>query len=126
MRRTNDEQSRVKVTETDTERATERWLNSVHITPKYLSDTNIPTEFLIAQREAETLLRNFPSYLSNKQSYQLVEFLKRLRVKKKREMMPLSAAYSVLNIVSNVNRKQFAAHRKLQKIKQDKPLAKKG
>lgn len=126
MKRTNDEQSRVKVTEAGTERATERWLNSVHVTPKYLSDTNIPTEFLIAQREAETLLRNFPSYLSSKQSYQLVEFLKRLRVKKKREVMSLSAAHSVLNIAAKVKRKQFAAHRKLQKVKQDKPLAKKG
>ncbi len=126
MRRNSNDLSKGRVREARFEQATERWLNSVRITPKYLSDTSIPTEFLIAQREAEALLRNFTSYLTNKQSYQLVEFLKRLCVKKKRDVMPLSTAYAVLNIASKVNRKLFADYKKLQKLEQDKPLAKKG
>ena len=95
--------------------ATDRWLRSVHITPKFLSDTDIPTEFLQAQREAETLLRDFASYLSASQSYRLVEFLKRLGSRKKRDAMPISAAYAVLNIAAKINRKCFAEHRRLHK-----------
>ena len=43
----------------NTDYETDTWLKSVHITPKYLADTDIETEFLMAQREAETLLKNF-------------------------------------------------------------------
>jgi hypothetical protein len=107
-------------------RATDRWLAQVHITPSFLSDTDIPTEFLIAQKEAEALLRNFAHHLTNAQSYQLVQFLKRLRVRKKREVMSIDTAYAVLNIASKVNRKLFAENRQREKAKQDKPLANKG
>jgi hypothetical protein len=94
---------------------TEGWLKSVHITPRFLSDTSIPTEFLMAQKEAETLLRSFPHYLSESQSYQLVQFLKRLKSRKHRDTMPISLAHTVLNIAAKVNRQCFAEHRKLQK-----------
>jgi len=104
-----------QVTEQMTNYATERWLKSVHITPKYLSNADIDTEFLMAQKEAETLLKNFASYLTASQSYQLCSFLKRLRIRKQRETMPISAAHAVLNIASKVNRQLFAEHRKLKK-----------
>lgn len=94
---------------------TTRWLKSVHISPGYLADTTIPTEFLMAQKEAETLLRQVPALLSKSQSYQLVNFLKRLKIRKLREAMPIGSAYAVLNIAAKVNRKCFAEYRKLQK-----------
>ena len=126
MRRKNDAWDVKPVTDASTARATARWLESVHITPKYLSDTDIATEFLQAQREATALLQDFPQYLTKSQYYQLVHFLKRLRNRKQREAMPISAAYAVLNIAAKVKRIQFAEHRKLQKNTQDKPLANKG
>ncbi len=126
MRRKDNERFAAARFERIASRITEKWIESVHITPRYLADTDIPTEFLIAQREAEALLRNFYDYLTSAQAYQLVDFLKRLRVRKKRDAMPMKVAYSVLNIVSKVNRKLFAENRKGKKRKQDKPLANKG
>ncbi len=114
------------VTEETTARATDSWLTSVYITPKFLARTDIATEFLQAQSEAETLLRKFSKYLTESQSYQLVRFLKRLRNRKQRESMPISAAYAVLNIAAKINRQLFAEHRKQGKTTQDKPLANKG
>jgi len=112
----NAETTRVKqVTEGMTNYATDKWLKSVHITPKYLSSTAIDTEFLMAQREAETLLKKFASYLTARQSYQLGDYLKRLSIRKQREAMPISAAYRVLNIAAKINRKLFAVNKKLNK-----------
>lgn len=112
------------ITEASTAYRTDRWLKSVHITPKFLSDTDIATEFLQAQREAETLLRNFPEHLSRSQSYQLVDFLRRLGNRKQRRRMNISRAYVVLNIAAKINRQCFREYRALNK--QDKPLANKG
>ncbi len=126
MRRKNDECDVKPITEASTARTTARWLENVHITPKFLSDTDIATEFLQAQSEATTLLQDFPQHLTKSQSYQLVHFLKRLRNRKQRDAMPISAAYAVLNIAAKIKRLQFAEHRKLQKSTQDKPLANKG
>lgn len=103
------------ITEASTAYRTDRWLKSVHITPRFLSDTDIATEFLQAQREAETLLRNFPERLSRSQSYQLVDFLRRLGNRKQRRRMTISRAYAVLNIAARVNRQCFSDFRKLQK-----------
>ena len=116
------------ITEAITAYRTERWLKSVHITPKFLADTDIPTEFLMAQREAETLLRTFANYLSKSQSYQLVNFLRCLANRRLRETMPISAAHAVLNTAAKVNRQCFRDHRALKKREkqQDKPLANKG
>jgi lipid A disaccharide synthetase len=112
------------ITEASTAYRTDRWLKSVHITPKFLSDTDIATEFLQAQREAETLLRNFPERLSRSQSYQLVDFLRRLANRKQRRRMNISRAYVVLNIAAKINRQCFREYRALNK--QDKPLVNKG
>jgi lipid A disaccharide synthetase len=112
------------ITEASTAYRTDRWLKSVHITPKFLSDTDIATEFLQAQREAETLLRNFPEHLSRSQSYQLVDFLRRLGNRKQRRRMNISRAYVVLNIAAKINRQCFREYRALNK--QDKPLVNKG
>ena len=109
-----------RVTEWTTNYATDTWLKSVHITPKYLADTDIETEFLIAQREAETLLRNFATYLTASQSYQLCHYLKCLSNRKKREVMPISSAYRVLNIASRINRKLFVTHKKFNKSSKTK------
>ena len=116
------------ITEAITAYRTERWLKSVHITPKFLADTDIPTEFLQAQREAETLLRNFSEYLTKSQSYQLVNFLRRLENWRLRGTMPISAAHAVLNTAAKVNRQCFRDYRALKKREkqQDKPLANKG
>jgi len=116
------------ITEAITAYRTDRWLKSVHITPKFLADTGIPTEFLMAQREAETLLRNFPQYLTKSQSYQLVSLLRRLENRRLRETMPISAALAVLNTAAKVNRRCFRDYRALKKREkqQDKPLANKG
>jgi hypothetical protein len=103
------------ITEATTKYRTDHWLESVHITPKFLSDTDIATEFLQAQREAETLLRNFPERLSRSQSYQLVDFLRRLGNCKQRRRMTISRAYAVLNIAAKVNRQCFSDFRELQK-----------
>jgi hypothetical protein len=113
-----------QITEALTAYKTDRWLKSVYITPKFLSDSDIAIEFLQAQKEAETLLRNFPKYLNDSQSYQLVNFLRRLENRRLRKLMPISAAYSVLNIATKVNRKCFRDYRALKK--RDKPLANKG
>ncbi len=126
MKQTNYKWTAAPITAESTARATESWLKSVYITPKYLAKTDIATEFLQAQSEAETLLRKFPQYLRDSQSYQLVSFLKRLRNRKQRESMPISAAYAVLNIAAKVNRQLFVEHRKQRKTTQDKPLANKG
>jgi lipid A disaccharide synthetase len=112
------------MTEALTANRTERWLKSVHITPKFLADTDIPTEFLQAQREAETILRNFPEYLTKSQSYQLANFLRRLSNRRLRQVMPIGSAHAVLNIAAKVNRQCFRKYRELKK--QDKPLANKG
>jgi antibiotic biosynthesis monooxygenase (ABM) superfamily enzyme len=112
------------ITEASTAYRTDRWLKSVHITPKFLSDTDIATGFLQAQREAETLLRNFPEHLSRSQSYQLVDFLRRLGNRKQRRRMNIFRAYVVLNIAAKINRQCFREYRALNK--QDKPLANKG
>lgn len=112
------------ITEAITAYRTERWLKSVHITPKFLADTDIPTEFLQAQREAETILRNFPEYLTKSQSYQLANFLRRLSNRRLRQVMPIGSAHAVLNIAAKVNRQCFRKYRELKK--QDKPLANKG
>ena len=104
----------------NTDYETNAWLKSVHITPKYLADTDIETEFLMAQREAETLLRNFAIYLTASQSYQLCHYLKCLRNRKKREVMPINSAYRVLNIASSVNRKLFATHKRLEQSRKTK------
>lgn len=112
------------ITEALTAYRTDRWLKSVHITPKFLADTDIPTEFLQAQREAETILRNFPEYLTKSQSYQLANFLRRLSNRRLRQVMPIGSAHAVLNIAAKVNRQCFRKYRELKK--QDKPLANKG
>ena len=112
------------ITEAITASRTELWLKSVHITPKFLADTDIPTEFLQAQREAETILRNFPEYLTKSQSYQLANFLRRLSNRRLRQVMPIGSAHAVLNIAAKVNRQCFRKYRELKK--QDKPLANKG
>lgn len=116
------------ITEALTANRTDRWLKSVYITPKFLADTDIPTEFLMAQREAETLLRNFAKHLSKSQSYQLVNFLRRLENRRFRKTMPISAAHAVFNTAAKVNRQCFRDHRALKKREkqQDKPLANKG
>jgi hypothetical protein len=106
-----------RVTEGMTNYATDKWLKSVHITPKYLADTTIETEFLFAQREAETLLKEFSGYLDVRQSYVLCNYLKRLKNAKLRNKMSISAAHQVLNIASKVNRKLFVAHKQLIKTK---------
>jgi hypothetical protein len=103
------------ITEATTAYRTDRWLKSVHITPEFLSDTDIATEFLQAQREAATLLRNFPERLSRSQSYQLVDFLRRLANRKQRRRMTVARAYAVLNIAAKINRQCFSDFRKLQK-----------
>ena len=113
-----------QITEALTAYRTDRWLKSVYVTPKFLSDSDIAIEFLQAQREAETLLRNFPKYLNDSQSYQLVNLLRRLENRRLRLAMPISAAYAVLNIATKVNRKCFLDYRALKK--RDKPLANKG
>ena len=107
---------------------TEGWLKSVHITPRFLSDTSIDTGFLMAQREAENLLRNFARYLTDSDSYQLVYFLKQLRSRQHRDVLPISLAHKVLNITTRVNRQCFRDYRALKKQEkqQDKPLANKG
>jgi hypothetical protein len=112
------------ITEATTAYRTDRWLKSVHITPKFLSDTDIATEFLQAQRDAETLLRNFPEYLTKSQSYQLANFLRRLANRRLRQAMPIGTAHAVLNIAAKVNRQCFREYRELKK--RDKPLVKKG
>jgi hypothetical protein len=104
-----------RITEGMINYATDKWLKSVHITPKYLADTTIKTEFLIAQREAETLLRGFADYLDARQSYVLCNFLKRLKNAKLRDKMSINSAHQVLNIATKVNRKLFVAHKKLEK-----------
>ena len=116
------------ITEASTAYRTDRWLKSVHITPEFLSDTDIATAFLQAQREAEKLLRNFPEHLSRSQSYQLVDFLRRLGNRKQRRRMTISRAYTVLNIAAKINRQCFREYRALtkQEKQQDKPLANKG
>lgn len=82
----------------------------------------------MAQREAENLLRNFAKYLSDSDSYQLVDFLKRLRSRQYRDVLPISLAHKVLNITTRVNRQCFRDYRALnkQEKQQDKPLANKG
>jgi hypothetical protein len=122
------EQEAPPITLASTVRMTDRWLKSVHVTPKFLSDTDIATEFLQAQREAETLLRNFPHYLSKSQSYQLVNFLRLLANRRLRKAMPIGAAHAVLNIAAKVNRQCFREYRELnkQEKQRDKPLANKG
>ena len=122
------EQEAPPITLASTARITDRWLKSVHITPKFLSDTDIDTEFLQAQREAETLLRNFPHYLSKSQSYQLANFLRRLANRRLRQVMPIGSAHAVLNIAAKVNRQCFREYRALnkQEKQRDKPLANKG
>ena len=116
------------ITEATTAYRTDRWLKSVHITPEFLSDTSIATEFLQAQREAETLLRNFPEHLSRSQSYQLVDFLRCLGNRKQRQRMSIARAYAVLNIAAKINRQCFREYRALnqQEKQQDKLLANKG
>ena len=116
------------ITEATTAYRTDRWLKSVHITPEFLSDTDIATAFLQAQREAEKLLRNFPEHLSRSQSYQLVDFLRRLGNRKQRRRMTISRAYTVLNIAAKINRQCFRDYRTLtkQEKQQDKPLVNKG
>ena len=104
----------------NTDNETDTWLKSVRITPKYLADTDIETEFLMAQREAETLLRNFAIYLTASQSYQLCHYLKCLSKRKKREVMPINSAYRVLNIASSINRKLFATHKRLEQSRKTK------
>ena len=111
-----------------TARATEAWLKSVHISARFLSDTRLDTEFLMAQRQAETLLRNFAKYLSDSDSYQLVNFLRRLRSRQHRDVLPIGSAYAVLNIAAKINRQCFREYRALnkQEKQQDKPLVNKG
>ena len=122
------EQEIPPITEALTAYRTDRWLKSVHITPKFLSDTDIATEFLQAQREAETLLRTFPEYLTKSQSYQLANFLRRLANRRLRQAMPIGSAHAVLNIAAKVNRQCFREYRELnkQEKQRDKPLVKKG
>mgnify|MGYP003351966012 CR=1 FL=1 len=55
MKREEDTE-RPPITEAMVNTATDEWLKSVHINPKFLSKTDIETEFLMAQREAEVLL----------------------------------------------------------------------
>ncbi len=114
MKREEDTE-RPPITEAMVNTATDEWLKSVHINPKFLSKTDIEMEFLMAQREAEVLLRGFRDYLTDKQSYHLVSFLKRLRIRKLREKMSISAAYNVLNIAAKVKRKCFVDYRALGK-----------
>ncbi len=82
----------------------------------------------MAQREAEILLRNFAKYLSDSDSYQLVNFLRRLRSRQHRDVLLISSAYAVLNIAARVNRQCFREYRALnqQEKQQDKPFANKG
>lgn len=89
-----------------------KWLKKIRVDPKFLSDTDIDTEFLIAQIMAEELLKNWLNYLDKHQNMVLVLYLKSLKNKKEREKMALKRAYQVMQIHNKVNRLMF------KKIKQ--------
>lgn len=90
-----------------------KWLKKIRINPKFLSDTNIDTDFLIAQVMAEELLKDWLVYLDKHQNMVLVLYLKSLKNKRDREKMPLKKAYQVMQIHNKVNRLMFKKIKKL-------------
>lgn len=81
------------------------WLRKEGINPKYLSDSDIQTEFLIAQMEATKCLTKYFFHLEADEKQTFIKYLKKFKSKKTREKMHIKAAHTVMNLASKVRRR---------------------
>ena len=89
------------------------WLRDIGLNDKTFNKTNLI--IVRAQTMAHTLLTQHRSLLSNSQLHSLTAFEQACGNKRKRQHITDTFCHCVMNINTNINRKLFKQHRKLNK-----------
>jgi hypothetical protein len=89
------------------------WLRDIGLNDKTFNKTNLI--IVRAQTMAHTLLTQHRSLLSNSQLQSLTAFQQACGNKRERQRITNTFCHCVMNINTNINRKLFKQHRKLNK-----------
>ena len=89
------------------------WLRDIGLNDKTFNTTNLI--IVRAQTMAHTLLTQHSSLLSNSQLHSLTAFEQACGNKRKRQRITDTFCHCVMNINTNINRKIFKQHRKINK-----------
>ncbi|CAN1512092.1 hypothetical protein MCERE1_00817 [Burkholderiaceae bacterium] len=89
------------------------WLRDIGLNDKTFNTTNLI--IVRAQTMAHTLLTQHRSLLSNSQLHSLTAFEQACGNKRKRQRITDTFCHCVMNINTNINRKLFKQHRKINK-----------
>ena len=91
------------------------WLRDIGLNDKTFNTTNLI--IVRAQTMAHTLLTQHCALLSNSQLHSLTAFEQACGNKRERQRITDTFCHCVMNINTNINRKLFKQHRKLNKPK---------
>ena len=91
------------------------WLRDIGLNDKTFNTTNLI--IVRAQTMAHTLLTQHRSLLSNSQLHSLTAFEQACGNKQERQRITDTFCHCVMNINTNINRKLFKQHRKINKPK---------
>ena len=91
------------------------WLRDIGLNKKTFNTTNLI--IVRAQTMAHTLLTQHRALLSNSQLHSLTAFEQACGNKRERQRITDTLCHCVMNINTNINRKLFKQHRKLNKPK---------
>ena len=91
------------------------WLRDIGLNEKTFNTTNLI--IVRAQTMVHTLLTQHRSLLSNSQLHSLTTFKQACGDKRERKRITDTFCHCVMNINTNINRKLFKQHRKLNKPK---------
>ena len=89
------------------------WLRDIGLNDKTFNTTNLI--IVRAQTMAHTLLTQHRALLSNSQLHSLTAFEQACGNKRERQRITDTFCHCVMNISTNINRKLFKQHRKLDK-----------
>lgn len=100
------------------EKRIRNWIAKEGISSKFLSDTDIETDFLFAQKEANKCLNSYLRHMEPDEVQTFIKFLRKLNSKKSRENLHIKAAHKVLNLATKITRRAYRARKKfLRKTK---------
>ena len=91
------------------------WLRDIGLNDKTFSTTKL--NVVRAQTMTHTLLTQYRAMLSNSQLHSLTAFEQACSNKRERQRITDAFCHCVMNINTNINRKLFKQHRKLNKSK---------
>jgi hypothetical protein len=94
------------------EKRIRNWIAKEGISPKFLSDTDIETDFLIAQRGANKCLKCYLRHMEPDEIQTFIKFLRKLNSKKSRENLHIKAANKVMNLATKITRRAYRARKK--------------